>query len=69
MLGLRKLSGISKRAFHERFGTDVGVYFPRLSSLLQGPLIVECGDQIKLTPHGIRLANQVYLELFEEVLP
>lgn len=64
MLGLRKLSGISKRAFYERFGTAVGAYFPRLSSLLKGPLIEECGDQIKLTPQGMRLANRVYLDLF-----
>jgi len=67
-LGLRKIKGVSKREFKERFGCSMAsVYEKPLKEAIEQDLIKEQEDQICLTPRGILVSNQVLCEfLFDE---
>jgi oxygen-independent coproporphyrinogen III oxidase len=59
-LGLRLCSGISRKTFQNRFGTDIEiVYGKELDRLISDKLLVSEGDRIYLTELGIDVSNSV----------
>ncbi len=63
IFGIRYIEGISKREFRERFDLELGqIYGPVLEKHIDSGLLIEDGDQVKLTKKGIDLANQVELD-------
>lgn len=67
ILGLRRMCGISRTEFHQRFGRVLEtVYGSALKKLeKQGLLTVE-GDRVALTELGIDVSNQVFVEFVPE---
>ncbi len=62
-LGLRMCSGISQKAFLQRFGTNINlIYEPVLQKLMKQKLITISGDNIRLTDYGIDISNSVLSE-------
>lgn len=62
-LGLRMISGISKRKFEELFQVDFDkVYGEILNNLIEKQLMQEDGDRILLTEKGIDVSNYVMAE-------
>jgi oxygen-independent coproporphyrinogen III oxidase len=62
-LGLRKIRGVSKRLFQEKFGIELTTVFEnQITQLLKRHLIVDDGEFIKLTHEGILLGNEVFQE-------
>ena len=60
-LGLRKISGISKRIFKEKFGVDFQtVYGAVLPELKQKGWLLEEEDTIRLTDTGLFIGNEVF---------
>jgi len=63
ILGLRLTKGISFREFKSRFGEDLYVLFKnKIDSLVNRGLLIIENEGIKLTPSGLDLANQVFVE-------
>lgn len=63
ILGLRLLDGINTDEFERRFGEDISKLFEKqLEKLLSRELIEIDGKFIKLSPSGLDLANQVFME-------
>ncbi len=63
ILGLRLVDGINACEFQRRFGEDMQKLFDKqFKSLLSRELIEIDGDYIKLSPSGMDLANQVFME-------
>lgn len=67
-LGLRKIKGVSKHEFKERFSCSMtSVYEKPLKEAMEQGFIEEKEGQISLTPSGILVSNQVLCEfLFDE---
>ncbi|MEI7884688.1 MAG: radical SAM family heme chaperone HemW [Clostridia bacterium] len=66
-MGLRKINGISYRAFAQRFGVDLKkLYFDQITKLVGLDLINLGKTHICLTEQGINLSNQVFLEFLPE---
>jgi oxygen-independent coproporphyrinogen-3 oxidase len=62
-LGLRMISGVSKRDFEELFKVDFAkIYGEILVSLVEKQLMKEDGDKISLTETGIDVSNYVMAE-------
>ena len=68
-LGLRMMSGVSKREFENLFGQSIDQVYPELvekligEGLLKRLTITETGDErIALTDFGIDVSNQVMAE-------
>ncbi|SEF74596.1 oxygen-independent coproporphyrinogen-3 oxidase [Caloramator fervidus] len=62
ILGLRKIKGISKKDFKNRFNVDIiEVYGDKISKLLRQGLVFDNGEFISLTSKGLDVANQVFL--------
>lgn len=60
-LGLRKIAGISKRVFKEKFGVDFQtVYGAVLPELKQKGWLLEEEDTIRLTDTGLFIGNEVF---------
>ncbi|WP_122646906.1 radical SAM family heme chaperone HemW [Enterococcus mediterraneensis] len=60
-LGLRKIAGISKRVFKEKFGVDFQtVYGAVLPELKQKGWLLEEEDAIRLTDTGLFIGNEVF---------
>lgn len=67
ILGLRRMCGISKAEFKERFGCAIEtVYGPAIRKLEAQGLLKEQGDTIALTELGIDVSNQVFIEFIPE---
>lgn len=63
ILGLRTLDGVDAAAFAARFGRTLDqVYGPVAEGLVRRGLLETGGDAWRLTPRGLRLANQVWSE-------
>ncbi|MDI3481156.1 MAG: hypothetical protein PWQ97_811 [Tepidanaerobacteraceae bacterium] len=62
-LGLRLIEGLDKQDFKRRFGKDIHeVYGAAIQKLSSTGLVEEDGERIKLTPKGLDLANEVFVE-------
>ncbi|MFV0558135.1 MAG: radical SAM family heme chaperone HemW [Enterococcus sp.] len=60
-LGLRKLSGISKAKFKQKFGVSINeVYGSVIPQLISKGWLVEQGDQLFLTKTGLFIGNEVF---------
>ncbi|MBO9129584.1 radical SAM family heme chaperone HemW [Bacillus sp. 165] len=60
-LGLRKISGINKEHFLNKFGQDLySVFGKQISKQIQSGLIEETGEGVKLTRQGKLLGNEVF---------
>ena len=63
ILGLRKIKGIDKTVFKERFGRDINsIYGEQIKKHLKGALIEEGEDYIRLTKKGLDLSNLVEVD-------
>lgn len=59
-LGLRKMCGVSKKAFFEEFGKDIEEVYGKILSKHQKENLIEIdGDTIRLTELGIDVSNYV----------
>lgn len=65
-LGLRMISGISKANFQKRFCTDIySEYNNDLRDLINASLLIDDGENVKLTPRGIDVSNQVFVRFLK----
>lgn len=62
-LGLRMTEGILLRRFTERFGKAPVDLYPRIRDWINGDLMEETADHLRLTPKGLLLANSIFVEL------
>ena len=63
MLGLRKIEGVKKSDFKEKFGINMKNFFNvEIQKLIKQKLIIEDEKTIKLSNKGIDLANLVWQE-------
>jgi oxygen-independent coproporphyrinogen-3 oxidase len=63
ILGLRLVAGINTEEFKERFGLNIfSVFGRKLEKLNKKQLIELDGRKIRLTPVGLDLANQAFME-------
>ena len=64
MLALRKREGISLDAYHDRFGEEIEVAFGSiLKKWIDLQLLERTATHLRLTPRGLFLANEVFVEL------
>ena len=64
MLALRKRKGISLEGYQHRFGEEIEVAFEEILNKWIGLRLLEQTDtHLRLTDHGLFLANEVFLEL------
>ena len=64
MLALRKREGISLNVYQNRFGEDIEVAFGHiLKKWLDLKLLERTATHLRLTPRGLFLANEVFVEL------
>lgn len=62
-MGLRKIKGISKNEFKEKFNIDIhSVYGTVINKFLNNKLLLEDNERIYLSSRGIELSNQVMCE-------
>jgi oxygen-independent coproporphyrinogen-3 oxidase len=62
-MGLRKIKGISKNEFKEKFNIDIHtVYGTVINKFLNNKLLLEDNERIYLSSRGIELSNQVMCE-------
>lgn len=63
-LGLRRMCGVSKQEFRQRFGEDMEQKYEKpFSKLLKQGLICIDGDSVYLTDYGIDVSNYVFTQL------
>ncbi len=63
ILGLRLIDGISVPEFKERFDEDIfSIYGKQLEKLLKKQLLEQEGDKLRLSPYGLDIANNVFVE-------
>ena len=64
MLALRKREGISLEAYQDRFGEEIEVAFEDiLKKWIDLQLLERTATHLRLTPRGLFLANEVFVEL------
>lgn len=64
MLALRKREGISIEAYQDRFGEDIEVAFGSIfKKWIDLRLLERTATHLRLTPRGLFLANEVFIEL------
>jgi len=64
VMGLRMLAGVSVNRLRQRFGLDLAAYYgSTLDRLIDQGLLILQGDQLRLSPQGLPLANRVMAEL------
>lgn len=62
-MGLRKITGISKSAFAQRFKVDIhNVYEDVINKYTSSGFMIECDDNIYLTYEGIEVSNVIMSE-------
>ncbi len=67
ILGLRRMCGVSRAEFQNRFGRPIEtVYGSALQKLKNQDLLTVEGDRIALTEIGIDVSNQVFVEFITE---
>ncbi len=66
-LGLRRVDGMSRRAFLEEFGTDpLERYGPAVEGAAERGLLEVLQDRMRLTPDGRLLANEALIGFLED---
>lgn len=64
VMGLRMIGGVSVNRLRQRFGLDLTAYYgSTLDRLIGQGLLILQGDQLRLSPQGLPLANRVMAEL------
>lgn len=67
MLGLRKIKGVSRREFEERFGCDpVEKYAPAVSELEMDGWLEAAEDSMYLTKRGLDFQNEALIKFMEQ---
>lgn len=67
ILGLRLTGGISRERFRRRFQVDLAAVYPEaIRRLTAAGLLAADAQGLRLTPRGLPLANQVFLEFLPE---
>lgn len=67
ILGLRLVGGISQERFQNRFGRNWEEVFPHgISRMREFGLLEKAGENLQLTPRGRQLANEVFVEFWQE---
>lgn len=67
ILGLRLIEGVSTQEFEARFGMSPTASFgPAIERHLGTGLLEWAGDRLRLTPRGLLLANEVFVDLLPE---
>ena len=61
-LGLRMTEGVSIRKFFSRFGKPPGELYPRIRDWIEGDLLEEKRNHLKLTSKGLLVANSIFVE-------
>lgn len=60
-LGLRKLAGVSKKRFKEKFNVSIEtIYDPVIQKLIQDEWLIETPDYLQLTEKGLYIGNEVF---------
>jgi len=60
-LGLRKLAGVNKKRFEEKFGSSITkVYGKVLPKLMTDQLLIETEETFQLTEKGLYIGNEVF---------
>ena len=63
ILGLRLLDGVDELVFESRYGIRPSeVYYEQIIKLVSDCLVMIDKNHIRLTPYGLDLANQVYMQ-------
>ena len=69
ILGLRLLEGVSTAEFAARFGVTVeAVFGEAVERHLALGLLERVGDRLRLTPRGLLLANEVFVDLLPDAV-
>ena len=67
ILGLRLLEGVSLPEFAARFGARAeDVFAPAIERHTRLGLIERAGDRLRLTPRGLLLSNEVFVDLLPD---
>jgi len=61
-LGLRMTEGVSIRKFSSRFGKPPVELYPRIRDWIEGDLLEEKRNYLKLTSKGLLVANSIFVE-------
>ena len=61
-LGLRMTEGVSIRKFSSRFGKPPIELYPRIRDWIEGDLLEETPNHLKLTSKGLLVANSIFVE-------
>ena len=61
-LGLRMTEGVSIRKFSSRFGKPPVELYPRIRDWIEGDLLEETRNHLKLTSKGLLVANSIFVE-------
>jgi putative oxygen-independent coproporphyrinogen III oxidase len=61
-LGLRMTEGISCTAFRSAFGKHPVEFYPQIAEWIEGELIEERRDNLRLTQRGLLLANSIFVD-------
>jgi putative oxygen-independent coproporphyrinogen III oxidase len=59
-LGLRESRGLDLERFAARFGETLDAAFPHVAELLEQSLVLREGDRLRLTNHGLLVADSVF---------
>lgn len=62
-LGLRMTEGIHVSKFVERFGKNPRNFYPKIGDWIDGDLLEETAERLRLTPRGMLVANSIFVEL------
>lgn len=60
-LGLRMTRGVSAREFSRRFGKKPADFYPQIRDWLDGGLMEEENERLRLTPRGLLVANSIFV--------
>jgi putative oxygen-independent coproporphyrinogen III oxidase len=61
-LGLRMTEGVSLQKFFLRFGKAPVEFYPRIGDWIEGELLEEKQDHLRLTSKGLLVANSIFVE-------
>ncbi|WP_078597235.1 radical SAM family heme chaperone HemW [Evansella clarkii] len=59
-MGLRKLAGVSKQLFKDKYSREISEVFPLAANLTEKGLLEEDEDTFRLTEKGLLLGNEVF---------
>ena len=65
MLGLRKLKGINKNNFFNRFNCDIISVYKNISKLIDDKILIDDGENIFVSEDKIYILNEILREILE----